>query len=85
MKSFAASRLLSRSAWMLCLMAAAASAAEPVKLSPDAAEPQAIEFVTQARASGDAYAAHLALKAWFSRHGSPSPCGCGPRRRARLR
>jgi TolA-binding protein len=51
----------------------AAGGAEPAKLSPDAAEPQVAEFLAQARETGDAFAAHLALKAWLSRHPSPAP------------
>jgi TolA-binding protein len=56
-----------------CLVAAtAARAAEPAKLSPDAAEPQVVEFLEKASQTGDAFSAHLALKSWLSRHPSPA-------------
>jgi TolA-binding protein len=67
-----ASRLPSFIARLICLTAAAVSAAEPAKLSPDATEQQAVEFLAQARDHGDAYAAHLAMKAWLARHPSLS-------------
>ena len=59
-----------------CLVAThAARAAEqqPSKLSPDAAEPQVVEFLTKAGETGDAFAANIALKAWLARHPSPAP------------
>lgn len=57
-----------------CLVAVtAARGAEPVKLSPDAAEPQVLDFLAQARDTDAAFAAHLALKAWLSRHPAPGP------------
>jgi TolA-binding protein len=58
-----------------CLVAAAAAHAaepQPAKLSPDAAEPQVVEFLAQAGKTGDAYAATIALKAWLARHPSPA-------------
>ncbi|MEX1074988.1 MAG: hypothetical protein WED27_00895, partial [Pirellulales bacterium] len=58
--------------WLVCLAAAAAPTAEPARLSPDATEPQAIASLAQVRAGGDAYAAHLAMKAWLARHPTPS-------------
>lgn len=86
MTSTASSLPLSFVVWLVCLAAAAAPPAEPARLSPDAAEPQAIESLAQARAGGDPYAAHLAMKAWLSRH--PAVRGAarggrrhGPRRR----
>ena len=68
---------LLRIAVAACLVAAhlvAVHAAEPqqAKLSPDAAEPQVVEFLSQAGKSGDAYAANIALKAWLARHPSPA-------------
>ena len=72
MTSTASSLPLSFVVWLVCLAAAAAPPAEPARLSPDAAEPQAIESLAQARAGGDPYAAHLAMKAWLSRHPAPS-------------
>jgi TolA-binding protein len=59
-----------------CLLAAPAVRAaepQPAKLSPDAAEPQVVEFLTKAGEAGDAYAANIALKAWLARHPSPAP------------
>ena len=52
--------------------AGAARAAEPLKIPADAAEPQVVEILAKARAAGDAYAAHLAMKGWISRNPSPS-------------
>ena len=57
----------------LAIVAAPAGAADPPKLPPDAAEPQVLEVLAKAGDGGDAYAAHLATKAWLSRHPSPSP------------
>jgi TolA-binding protein len=55
------------------LAAASAGAADLPRLSPDAAEPQVLELLGKVGDGGDAYAAHLATKAWLSRHPSPSP------------
>jgi TolA-binding protein len=57
----------------LGLVASSAGAADLPKLSPDSAEPQVLELLAKAGGGGDAYAAHLATKAWLARHPSPSP------------
>jgi TolA-binding protein len=64
-------RFLTLAAFLVA--ATAARAAEPAKLSPDAAEPQVVEFLAKAGETGDAFAANLALKAWLARHPSPAP------------
>ena len=61
-------------ALVTCLVAATmAHGAEPAKLATDAAEPQVVEFLAQALASGDAFTAHVAVKGWLSRHPAPAP------------
>ena len=64
-------RLLTLAACLVAAHAAHAAEPQPAKLSPDAAEPQVVEFLAQAGKTGDAYAATIALKAWLARHPSP--------------
>ena len=65
-------RLFTLAACLVAAAAAHAAESQPAILSPDAAEPQVVEFLAQSGESGNAYAANIALKGWLARHPSPA-------------